>query len=55
MTSAIFNITFDCRDARGVAESQSAVTGFALQYVDMPGTHSGSRPAQPRFANVLPR
>jgi predicted enzyme related to lactoylglutathione lyase len=37
MTSAFFNVTFDCRDSRRVAEFWSAVTGYALERVDMPG------------------
>lgn len=35
--SAVFNVTFDCIDARVVAEFWSSVTGFALEWVDMPG------------------
>jgi predicted enzyme related to lactoylglutathione lyase len=37
MASAVFNVTFDCRDSRRVAEFWSAVTGYALERVDMPG------------------
>jgi predicted enzyme related to lactoylglutathione lyase len=37
MTTAVFNVTFDCHDARRVAEFWSAVTGYELEYVDMPG------------------
>jgi predicted enzyme related to lactoylglutathione lyase len=37
MLSAVFNVTFDCRDARAVAEFWSAVTGYPLEKVDMPG------------------
>jgi hypothetical protein len=37
MLSAVFNVTFDCRDARVVAEFWSAVTGYRLEKVDMPG------------------
>jgi predicted enzyme related to lactoylglutathione lyase len=33
----MFNVTFDCIDARVVAEFWSAVTGFPLERVDMPG------------------
>lgn len=37
MLSAVFNVTFDCRDARAVAEFWGAVTGYPLEKVDMPG------------------
>lgn len=37
MPSAVFNITFDCRDAEHVAGFWSAVTGYPLEFVDMPG------------------
>jgi predicted enzyme related to lactoylglutathione lyase len=39
VTSAILNVTFDCRDARLVAEFWSAVTGYALEEVCHPGNH----------------
>lgn len=35
--AAVFNITFDCRDAPRVAEFWAAVTGYQLERVDMPG------------------
>ena len=37
MASAVFNVTFDCHDARRVAAFWSAVTGYHLERVDMPG------------------
>lgn len=37
MVSAVLNVTFDCRDAHRVAEFWSAVTGYNLERVDMPG------------------
>jgi predicted enzyme related to lactoylglutathione lyase len=37
MSSAVFNVTFDCADARRVATFWSAVTGYGLEKVDMPG------------------
>lgn len=37
MGSAVFNVTFDCRDARRVAEFWAAVTGYGIERVDMPG------------------
>jgi predicted enzyme related to lactoylglutathione lyase len=37
MTLAVFNVTFDCLDARRVAEFWRAVTGYQLERVDMPG------------------
>ena len=37
MSSAVFNITFDCRDARAVAEFWGAATGYSLEHVAMPG------------------
>ncbi len=37
MPSAVFNVTFDCSDARAVAEFWSAVTGYPLERVEMPG------------------
>lgn len=37
MPSAILNVTFDCHDARRVANFWGAVTGYALEHVDDPG------------------
>jgi predicted enzyme related to lactoylglutathione lyase len=37
MTSAVLNVTFDCTDARRVATFWSAVTGYDVERVDMPG------------------
>jgi predicted enzyme related to lactoylglutathione lyase len=37
MSSAVFNVTFDCLDARLVANFWGAVTGYGLEKVDMPG------------------
>ncbi len=37
MPSAVLNVTFDCFDARLVAEFWSKVTGYPLERVDMPG------------------
>jgi hypothetical protein len=37
MVSAVFNLTFDCQDAHLVAGFWSAVTGYQLRRVDMPG------------------
>jgi predicted enzyme related to lactoylglutathione lyase len=37
MHSAVFNITFDCRDARRVARFWSDVTGYGVEEVDSPG------------------
>jgi predicted enzyme related to lactoylglutathione lyase len=37
MSSAVFNVTFDCTDARRVAAFWSAVTGYEVERVDMPG------------------
>jgi predicted enzyme related to lactoylglutathione lyase len=37
MTSAVLNVTFDCHDARRVAMFWSAVTGYEVERVDMPG------------------
>ena len=39
MPSAILNVTFDCHDARLVAEFWSAVTGYALEEMRDPGNH----------------
>jgi predicted enzyme related to lactoylglutathione lyase len=39
MLSSILNVTFDCHDARRVAEFWSAVTGYALAEVLDPGNH----------------
>jgi predicted enzyme related to lactoylglutathione lyase len=39
MFSAILNVTFDCHDARLVAEFWGAVTGYALEEVLDPGNH----------------
>jgi predicted enzyme related to lactoylglutathione lyase len=38
MLSTVFNITFDCRDARLIAEFWSAVTGYRLEQVTLPGS-----------------
>ncbi|HVC22623.1 MAG TPA: VOC family protein [Candidatus Dormibacteraeota bacterium] len=35
--AAVFNITFDCREASRVAEFWAAVTEYQLERVDMPG------------------
>jgi predicted enzyme related to lactoylglutathione lyase len=37
MPSHVFNVTFDCHDSRRVAEFWSAVTGYPIERVDMPG------------------
>ena len=37
MSSAVLNVTFDCTDARLVAAFWSAVTGYEVERVDMPG------------------
>ncbi|HET9849212.1 MAG TPA: VOC family protein [Candidatus Dormibacteraeota bacterium] len=37
MASAVFNITFDCNDARLVAQFWSAATGYELAFIDTPG------------------
>jgi predicted enzyme related to lactoylglutathione lyase len=37
MTTAVLNVTFDCADARRVAAFWSAVTGYEIERVDMPG------------------
>lgn len=37
MPSAVLNVTFDCHDARLVAEFWSAATGYALEEVRSPG------------------
>jgi predicted enzyme related to lactoylglutathione lyase len=39
VSSAILNVTFDCHDARLVAEFWSAVTGYTLEEMDDPGNH----------------
>jgi predicted enzyme related to lactoylglutathione lyase len=39
MLSSILNVTFDCHDARRVAEFWGAVTGYALEEVLDPGNH----------------
>jgi predicted enzyme related to lactoylglutathione lyase len=37
MSTAIFNVTFDCTDAWRVATFWSAVTGYRIEKIDMPG------------------
>ena len=37
MSSAILNVTFDCRDAESVATFWSAVTGYSIEKVESPG------------------
>ena len=37
MKTALLNVTFDCTDARRVATFWSAVTGYDIERVDMPG------------------
>ncbi len=37
MPTAVLNVTFDCADARRVAAFWSAVTGYEIERVDMPG------------------
>ena len=39
MSSAILNVTFDCHDARLVAEFWAAVTGYTLEEMRDPGNH----------------
>ena len=39
MSSAILNVTFDCHDARLVAEFWGAVTGYTLEEMHDPGNH----------------
>jgi predicted enzyme related to lactoylglutathione lyase len=38
-SSAILNVTFDCHDARLIAEFWGAVTGYALEEMRDPGNH----------------
>ena len=37
MTSALLNVTFDCRDAASVARFWEGVTGYAMAFEDPPG------------------
>jgi hypothetical protein len=39
VSSAILNVTFDCHDARLVAEFWAAVTGYTLEEMRDPGNH----------------
>jgi predicted enzyme related to lactoylglutathione lyase len=54
MLSAVFNVTFDCSDARVVAEFWSAVTGYRLEKVDMPGnTFWVASPPEDRWPRLV--
>jgi predicted enzyme related to lactoylglutathione lyase len=54
MTSAVANITFDCRDAEAVARFWGEVTGHAVTFREQPGNdHWVVAPPEGRWPRLL--